>query len=113
MIHILKIWTLFVLLVSFSTNKHRTPADCEKVSVSPRGQFIQVKCSNCSWVRIEYSTTDWRCRNGKCEKVGTVTWHDVVVDARNQGKIFYYRAAAGPTSVSEVAEASVLDCSCQ
>jgi hypothetical protein len=113
MVQILKITAVFIFLASFTTTRRFQLTDCDKVSVSARGQYVQIKCGGCEWVRIEYTTTNWRCNNGKCEKLGTVTWHDEVVDARNKGKIFYYRAALGPAGVSEVAEANVLDCECR
>ena len=81
-------------------------------TVTPRGQKIQIKHQGCKWIRIEYSTTVWKCRGTKCEELNMVTWHDVTIDSRSKDKIFYYEAAKGPASVSYVKEASVLDCSC-
>lgn len=110
---LLKIALVLITLTSFTKSNKQPVPDCEKVSVSPRGQYVQIKCGDCNWVRIEYTTTDWKRKGNTYEKFGTVTWHDTVVDARDKGKIFYYRGAIGPASVSEITEANVLDCSCK
>jgi hypothetical protein len=103
---------LFIFIV-FTKGQRRPDTLCDKVTVSARGQQIQIRHSGCPWVRIEYSTTDWQCRGNNCAQKGTVTWHDVRIDTRNKDRIFYFEAARGPKSVSFVQEASVLDCGCQ
>jgi hypothetical protein len=103
-----------LLLVMLFANKSRVIKNsCDAITVSPRGQQLLIKHPHCTWVRIEYSTTNWKCKMNNCEQTGGVTWHDVKIDTRNKENIFYYLAALGPASVSKVEEANVLDCNCQ
>jgi hypothetical protein len=114
MIHKLKSLLVFLSIpMLFAMTIRPAKNQFEEIIATARGQQIQIKHSGCRWIRIEYSTTDWRCRGTNCELTGTVTWHDVTIDTRNKAKIFYYEAARGPRSVSKVEVVNVLDSECK